>query len=160
MEGVAKDSESATLERILISYSEYERLKNIEKEYTALQQQQQQHKHSSHTEDFDPLGQDNLKLNQYGEGDETSSKKAKFEDIIQEPSVLEKIADLVASKIQTTSTSTDLFKSKEQSSPLTIGIATPITTPPLPYGFALKKDDENDDFGKLTYFLYLSFLNN
>jgi hypothetical protein len=148
MEGVAKDSESATLERILISYSEYERLKNIEKEYTALQQQQQ-HKHSSNTEDPDHPIEHNLKINQYGEGDETSSKKAKFEDIVQQPSVLEKIADLVASKIQSTSTSTDLFKPKDLSSPLTIGIATPITTPPLRYGFALKKDDENDDFGML-----------
>jgi len=54
----------------------------------------------------------------------------------------------VANKIQATSTSTNLFKPKELSSPLTIGIATPITTPPQKFGFTIKKDEENDDFGK------------
>ncbi len=148
MEGVAKKSDSPTLERILISYSEYERLKNIEKEFVNLQQQ---HKHSlENTSDSDQLVHGNDQPNQFGEGIETPEKKSKLtnlEEFIEEPSVLEKIASLVATKIQATSTPTSLFKPKDLSSPLTVGIATPITTPPQKFGFTIKKDDENDDFG-------------
>ena len=151
MEGVSRNTENASLERILISYSEYERLKNIEQEYMHLQQQQQR-KHSLES-------QNKSEEDQIGEGSEIPHKKLKLtnflnEDTDEESSVLDKIATLVASKIQGTSTYTALFKPKELSAPLTIGIATPNTTPPLNFGFSIKKNDENDDFGMHSILIY------
>jgi hypothetical protein len=155
MDNISENTTDASLEKILISYSEFERLKNIESEYLNLQKSRQRNLEIS-TENPSTS-------NQIGEGSDSQMKKqklssfsSKFSDSDDESDFIQHITNLVASKIQGSSTSTNLF-SPSKATTTEIALATPNTTPPLPYSQKIQKDDENDIFGNL-FLLIIKYL--
>ena len=149
-------SNQPSLQKILISYEEYERLKNIESEYNKLQDQKQK--------EFEIPS----KHHQTGEGSGESSKKAKLSHILEkvesdsddDSEIYQRIARIVASRIQPPVQTTDLFKTPESSQLMQIQSTSPKTSPPLPFENSIKKNDENDSFG--NYFINMkqfSFMN-
>lgn len=148
MDGQQSNSNRPSLEKILISYEEFERLKNIESEYNKNQSEKQK--------DFEITSKNKHPLAQLGEGSSHHTKKSKLNRILEkvendsdsdDEDLIHRIANVVASKIQQPSTSTDLFKTPEANQLLEISTATPKTAPPLPFQNSIKKSDENDIFG-------------
>ncbi len=99
---------------------------------------------------------------QIGEGSSSSSlgtatkKKKKFQvftktesdDSESENEVLENIAKRVVQKLTNTSPATNLWHSSLI--PATATLTSAQTTPPLPFAIPIKKDDENDTFGRIN----------
>jgi hypothetical protein len=151
MDNISENTTDPSLEKILISYSEFERLKNIESEYLNLQKSKQKNLE---------IFQDNpssSSTKQIGEGSVSQPKKRKLSTLFSkltesddEDDIIQHLTNIVASKIQGSSTSTNVFSPSESES-VQIALATPNTTPPLPFAHKIKKDDENDDFGKKHY---------
>ena len=151
MDNISENTTDPSLQKILISYNEFERLKNIESEYLNLQKSKQKNLEISH--------ENQATSTQIGEGSESKNKKrnlsaffSHIDDSDDESDFIQHITTLVASKIQGSSTSTNLFSPSKNSDTSQIALATPNTAPPLPYAQNIKKDDENNEFGNLHYY--------
>ena len=138
MSKLPKTIEDASIQKMFISCQEYDRLKKIESEYLNLQQNKQKTfeiENSSSSE-------------QSGSGKKSAKlQKLLFQDSDDEDQqdILEKIANIVKSKIEKTTTNTDLWGSPQQITSTSIGL--PNTLPPLPFANTILKNDENDKFG-------------
>ena len=139
----------ASLQKILISYSEFERLKNIEAEHS--QCQSKLAKTLQINTDSEKPSTSKQSENQSGEG---SSIANKLHLLLQgsgnEEDVFEHLANIVSQKIQNTSQTTSLFQPKETFT--TIEVTTPNTNPPIGFSNPIRKMDENDSFGKSLLF--------
>ena len=135
----AKTKEDGSIQKMFISCQEYDRLKRIESEYLAIQ------KNKEKTFEISTTNQ------QSGEGSHEKYKKHflddsddKDEDIYEK--IAKRAAAIVNEKIGTSSTSTDLWRPHLQNTTTSLG--SPNTSPPLPFSNPIKKNDENDKFGK------------
>ena len=66
------------------------------------------------------------------------------EDIYEK--IANRAAAIISEKIGNSSTTTDLWRPHLQITTTSLG--TPNTSPPLPFANTIKKNDENDKFGK------------
>lgn len=142
---------SPSLEKILISYSEFERLKNIESEYLKTQNSKEKN-FELKSDQSSP----STSVFQKGEGTHQKSKKrtklSALKDIDlsdDDTDVFEHIANIVAKKIRTQEPqpSTSLFQA-ESSTPLQVEVTSADTSPPISFAQKILKSDENDSFGK------------
>lgn len=142
-------SSDASLQKILISYSEFERLKNIEAEHSKCDLKKE--KTLEINSDSENPSTSKQSANQSGEG---SSIAKKLHLLLQgsgnEDDVFEHLANIVSNKIQNSSQTTSLFQPEETFT--TIEVATPNTNPPIGFSNPIRKMDENDRFGKSLLF--------
>ena len=153
------NTSNPSLENILIPYSEFERLKNIETEYIRIQESQQKN--------FDlKTDQPSTSRNfQTGKGSEYKMKKRKITDDYDLSDtdsdsiapIVNHITKMVVKKIaaQKPQVFTSLFQAQD-SLPLEVEVANEDTTPPLPYSQKISKGDENDSYGTLVFHRVLS----
>jgi len=133
--------ENASSQHILISYSEYERLKNIEEEFQKMQKQVD----LSDIDGKDNTDEDLNSADQQGSG----SEKSKIHDIT-DPDFISKIAHLVKQQIGPLSAARPVvttWSNFDLTPPSTSVIGSVNTTPPLHYDNRQYKNDENDIFG-------------
>lgn len=141
-----------SLEKILISYSEFERLKNIESEYNKLQESKG--KTFEISSNSVPSTSQSAS-DQKGKGREQHLKRLKnivrSEDDLSDTDtdIFEHIANLVVKKIKP--------EEPHSSSLLQVGVTSPKTNPPLAFAQNIRKSDENDSYGKFQH-LYLNTL--
>jgi hypothetical protein len=147
MNRLPKAIEDASIQKMFISCQEYDRLKNIESEYLKIQQNKQK---TFQIEESTPSSSE-----QSGSG-KTSSRLHKLllqeSDSEDEEDIIDKIANIVKTKIEKTSTDKDLWGQRQNLTSTSIGL--PNTAPPLPFPNTILKNDENDKFGKLNNQLY------
>lgn len=138
------NSSDPSIQKILLSFSEYERLKNIESEYNRLL--------SSKRKSFVLNSEDNSAHNsssQVGQGSEiTKNLKLLNESSDEDDEVYQKVAKIVGKILQvpSTSQSQNLFEPKQKLS--SIEVSSPITTPPIEFPQPIRKSEENDSYGK------------
>ena len=169
-------STDTSLKKTLISFDEYKRLKNIEKQFMQLQEEKQKNLEISsgiklviqHIFRFP-----NLKLiffsvsgqllrktahqtahqSQSGDGlHNVTSKKSKLEKLFNDnesDSEDEILYNKIVNKVTQKLTNTSPPTNLWHSSltPATATLIAPETAPPLPFNNEIKKDDENDHFG-------------
>ena len=155
------NTSNPSLEKNLISYTEFERLKNIETEYIRIQESQQKN--------FDlKTDQPSTSTNfQTGKGIEHKRKKRKNTidyDLSDTESdsispIVDHITKMVVKKIaaQKPQVFTSLFQAQD-SLPLEVEVANQDTTPPLPYSQKISKGDENDSFGTLVFQKLINYI--
>lgn len=146
------NTSNPSLEKILISYTEFERLKNIETEYIKIQESQQKN--------FDIKTDQPSTSSQTGKGSEHKRKKRKPTidyDLSDTESdsispIVDHITKMVVKKIaaQKPQVFTSLFQAQD-SLPLEVEVANQDTAPPLPYSQKISKGDENDSYGTLVF---------
>jgi hypothetical protein len=130
-----------SLEKILISYSEFERLKNIESEYIKLQESKG--KTFEFSSSIPSTSQSTF--DQKGKGREHNLKRLKnivrSEDDLSDTDtdIFEHIANLVVKKIKP--------EEPHSSSLLQVEVSSPKTNPPLTFAQNIRKSDENDSYG-------------
>ena len=135
-----------SLEKILISFSEFESLKNIESEYIKLQQSKG--KTFEISSNSIPSTSQSA-IDQKGKGKEQKLKRLKnivtSEDELSETDtdIFEHIANLVVKKIKP--------EEPNSSSLLEVGVTTPNTNPPLVFAQNIRKSDENDSYGTFKH---------
>ncbi len=134
MNKLPKTIEDASIQKMFISCQEYDRLKKIESEYLNLKKNEQK------TFEIN---------NQSGGGKRPINIQTLFSDESDDDDVLEKIAKIVKDKI--VNTSTNLWGSPNQAT--STSIASPNTSPPLPFANSILKNDENDKFGKQNLYI-------
>lgn len=146
--------EKSSLQHILISYSEYERLKNIEKEFNKLQNnihEKLQIPNGKNPElatsnsDSNEESEDNLK--QSGRGENLNSKR-KYSD---DTDFIAKVAHLVSQQINPMVSArpvSSAWSNFDLSPPSTSVIGNTNTLPPLHYDIRSFKNKDNDSFGE------------
>ena len=144
------NSSNPSLEKILISYSEFERLKNIESEYLKIQ--------SSKSKLFElhsnTPSSTKRSFNQSGEGSGLKNQKLNDSDNSDsEDDIYDVIANRLAKKLQ--KTKANQFEPQQTSSPLNIEVSSPNTAPPIPFSNPIKKSDENDKFDEKQLLLLI-----
>ena len=156
---------SASLKHILLSFEEYERLKNIESEYHKIHKKIEQNLHlagsgnSKKTREEIEENQireeensDNDSSEEIQSGSGTSNQPCQFgcgpqKQISNEDEFIKKIAILVTKKINPRLPET-IWNNFNLTSPSTSVVTPSNTNPAIHYDNTINKNDENDVYGK------------
>jgi hypothetical protein len=131
--------EDGSIQKMFISCQEYDRLKRIESEYLALQKNKEKSYEIPTTSQQSGAGSQEKRKKHFLDYEDDDD-----EDIYEK--IAKRAADILNEKIGSSVTTTDLWRPHLQQS--TTSLRLPDTSPPLPFSNVIKKNDENDKFGK------------